>query len=281
MRIAIQGVRGAFHEVAAREFFSGKELDIVEKMTFEDVLDSVVDFESDYGMFAIENTIAGTIHANLNLLRQKDVKICGEIFIRIKQNLAALPGVSISDLTEVRSHYMAINQTRQFFRKYPHIRLVECEDTALALRQVSEGQLETVGAIGGELAAGLYGLNIVADGIETNKKNYTRFFVVSRSADGYVENYNKASLNIVLGNQLGSLAQILSIISYYGIDLTKIESLPILGQPLNYMFYLDVTFSDKNRYQNMLTAIRPLIQGLQVLGEYEAGEQSWAEIHKQ
>lgn len=281
MRIAIQGVRGAFHEVAAREFFSGKDLDIVEKMTFEDVLDSVVDFESDFGMFAIENTIAGTIHANLNLLRQKDVKICGEIFIRIKQNLAALPGVSIDDLAEVRSHYMAINQTRQFFRKYPHIRLVECEDTALALRQVSEGQLEHVGAIGGELAAGLYGLNIVADGIETNKKNYTRFFVISRTADAYVENYNKASLNIVLGNQLGSLAQILSIISYYGIDLTKIESLPILGQPLNYMFYIDVRFSDKNRYQNMLTAIRPLIQGLSILGEYEEGEQSWAQIHKQ
>lgn len=281
MRIAIQGVRGAFHEVAAREFFSGKDLDIVEKMTFEDVLDSVVDFESDFGMFAIENTIAGTIHANLNLLRQKDVKICGEIFIRIKQNLAALPGVSIDDLAEVRSHYMAINQTRQFFRKYPHIRLVECEDTALALRQVAEGQLEHVGAIGGELAAGLYGLNIVADGIETNKKNYTRFFVISRTADAYVENYNKASLNIVLGNQLGSLAQILSIISYYGIDLTKIESLPILGQPLNYMFYIDVRFSDKNRYQNMLTAIRPLIQGLSILGEYEEGEQSWAQIHKQ
>lgn len=281
MRIAIQGVRGAFHEVAAREFFSGKDLDIVEKMTFEDVLDSVVDFESDFGMFAIENTIAGTIHANLNLLRQKDVKICGEIFIRIKQNLAALPGVSIEDLAEVRSHYMAINQTRQFFRKYPHIRLVECEDTALALRQVSEGRLEHVGAIGGELAAGLYGLNIVADGIETNKKNYTRFFVISRTADAYVENYNKASLNIVLGNQLGSLAQILSIISYYGIDLTKIESLPILGQPLNYMFYIDVRFSDKNRYQNMLTAIRPLIQGLSILGEYEEGEQSWAQIHKQ
>ena len=139
MKIAIQGVRGAFHEEAAREFFSGKDIDIVEKMTFEEVLDSVTDFESDYGMFAIENTIAGTIHSNLNLLRQKDVKICGEIFIRIKQNLAALPGVSINDITEVRSHYMAINQTRQFFRKYPNIKLVECSDTALALREVSEG----------------------------------------------------------------------------------------------------------------------------------------------
>jgi len=281
MRIAIQGVRGAFHEVAAREFFDGKNLDIVEKMTFEDVLDSVVDYESDYGMFAIENTIAGTIHANLNLLRMKDVKIVGEIFIRIKQNLAVLPGVSINDLTEVRSHYMAINQTRQFFRKYPNIRLVECEDTALALRQVSEGNLETVGAIGGELAAGLYGLDIAAEGIETNKKNYTRFFVVSRTADGIVENYNKASLNLTLGNQLGSLAQILSIVSYYGIDLTKIESLPILGQPLNYMFYIDVRFDDKNRYQNMLTAIRPLLKDMHIMGEYVAADQSWAQIHKQ
>ncbi|MCQ2252873.1 MAG: prephenate dehydratase [Bacteroidales bacterium] len=281
MRIAIQGVRGAFHEVAAREYFNGQDLDIVEKMTFEDVLDSVVAYESDYGMFAIENTIAGTIHANLSLLRVKDVRICGEIFIRIKQNLAVLPGVAIEDLTEVRSHYMAITQTRQFFRKYPHIKLVECEDTALALRQVSEGQLDTVGAIGGELAAGLYGLDIIADGIETNKKNYTRFFVVSRTADSMQDNYNKASLNIVLSNHLGSLAQILSIISYYGIDLTKIESLPILGQPLNYMFYIDLRFDDKNRYQNMLTAIRPLVQSIQILGEYEEGEISWAKIHKQ
>ncbi len=281
MKIAIQGVRGAFHEQAAREYFSDKNIEIVEKMTFEDVLDSVIDFESDYGMFAIENTIAGTIHANLNLLRQKDVKICGEIFIRIKQNLAALPGVSIDDITEVRSHYMAINQTRQFFRKYPKIKLVECSDTALALREVSEGNLENVAAVGGELAAALYGLNIIAEGIETNKKNYTRFFVIQRGSETGPDSYNKASLNLILSNQLGSLAQILSMISYYGIDLTKIESLPIIGQPLNYMFYIDVKFDDQNRYQNMLTAIRPLLKEIHILGEYMEGEQSWSKIHNQ
>ncbi len=281
MKIAIQGVRGAFHEKAAREYFSNQNVEIVEKMTFEETLDSVTDFESDYAMMAIENTISGTIHANLTLLKQKDVKICGEIFIRIKQNLAVLPGVKIEDLTEVRSHYMAINQTRQFFRKYPNIRLVESEDTALSLKQVAEEKLTTVGAVGSELAAQLYGLDIIAGGIETNKKNYTRFLVIQRAADNIVDNFDKASLNIVLPNQVGRLSQILSIISFYDVDLTKIESVPIIGQPLNYMFYIDVTFNDRIKYQNMLTAIRPLLREVNILGEYAGGQKSFSEIHKQ
>lgn len=281
MKIAIQGVRGAFHEQAAREYFSGQNVEIVEKMTFEEMLDSVTEFESDFGMMAIENTISGTIHANLTLLKQRDVKICGEIFIRIKQNLAVLPGVKIEDLTEVRSHYMAINQTRQFFRKYPKIRLVESEDTALSLKQVAEENLQTVGAVGSQLAAKMYGLEIIADGIETNKKNYTRFLVIQRSSENIAENFDKASLNIVLPNQVGRLSQILSIISFYDVDLTKIESVPIIGQPLNYMFYVDVCFTDRVKYQNMLTAIRPLLRELNILGEYMGGQKSFSEIHKQ
>lgn len=283
MKVAIQGVRGCFHEEAARKYFqnSGEPVEIVEKNNFEALLDSVVDFESDFGIIAIENTIAGTIHSNLNLIKQKDVKVCGEIYIRIKQNLAVLPGVKIQDLTEVRSHYMAINQTRKFFNQYPDIKLAESSDTAFAMSQVSNGQLETVGAVGSELAAELYGLEIIAPGIETNKKNYTRFLVVQRRNENGPKEYDKSSVNLVLSNEMGSLASILSIISYYRIDLTKIESLPIIGQPLNYMFYADLKFDDMMRYQNMLNAIRPLLKELYVLGEYQSGETSWSQIHKQ
>ena len=281
LRVAIQGVRGAFHEVAAREFFRGRELTIVEELTFEELLDSVVDGGSDYGIIAIENTIAGTIHANLKLLRQKKVRICGEVSIRIRQDLAALPGTRMEDLREVRSHYMAINQSRDFFHQYPFIRLVECEDTALALRQVKEEGDRSVGAIGGELAARLYGLEVLVPGIETNKKNYTRFLIVEREDLPGLTSFNKASLCIVLSSHMGSLSQILSVIAFYGIDLTKIESLPIIGEPMNYMFYLDVRFDSMERYRDMLTAIRPLLKELDILGEYMADECSWQRIHNQ
>ena len=281
LKVAIQGVRGAFHEVAAREFFQDRPLAIVEKMTFGDLLDSVVDGSSDYGIIAIENTIAGTIHANLKLLRQKRVRICGEVSIRIRQDLVVLPGTKIEDLREVRSHYMAINQSRDFFQQYPQIRLVECDDTALAIQQVRQENNPTIGAIGGEMAARLYGLEVLVPGIETNKKNYTRFLIVKREDLPGLDAYNKASLSIVLPSHMGSLSQILSIIAFYGIDLTKIESLPIIGEPLNYMFYIDIRFESMERYHNMLTAIRPLLKELDVLGEYMADECSWKRIHDQ
>ncbi len=279
MKVAIQGVKGAFHEVAAREYFAGRDIDIVEKMSFEEVLNSVENCENDYGLIAIENTIAGTIHANLNLLRRKEVRICGEIFLRVRQNLAVLPGVKIEDLREVRSHYMAINQTRQFFSQYPHIKLAECADTALGMRQVAESGDRTLGAVGSELAAQANGLEIIAPGIETFKKNYTRFMVVKNAMDSGLETFNKASLNLVLKNKVGSLAQILSVMSYYNVDLTKVESMPIMGQPMQYMFYVDVKFDDQRMYNGMITAIRPLLNKIHILGEYMEGSKSWEQMH--
>lgn len=279
MKVAIQGVRGAFHEVAAREYFSGRDIDVVEKMSFEEVLNSVENCENDYGLIAIENTIAGTIHANLNLLRRKEVRICGEIFLRVRQNLAVLPGVKIEELKEVRSHYMAINQTRQFFSLYPHIKLAECADTALGMRQVAESNDRTLGAVGSVLAAQNYGLEIIAPGIETFKKNYTRFMVVKNAMDSGLEVFNKASLNLVLKNKVGSLAQILSVMSYYNVDLTKVESMPIMGQPMQYMFYVDVKFADQRMYNDMITAIRPLLNKIHILGEYMEGSKSWEKMH--
>lgn len=269
MKIAIQWVKWAFHEVAAKKYFKDEaSIEIVEKIDFPSLLDSVVNGESDYWVIAIENTIAGTIYPNLNLLKDKKVSILWETYIRIKQNLAALPWVKISDLKEVHSHYMAIDQTREFFEKYPDIKLVECADTALAFREIKEKNLTTIWAIWWDLAAELYWLNILCEWIETNKKNYTRFFIVQKDTWEQNNDFDKASLHLVLPHQVWSLVQILSIISAYWINLTKIESLPILGEPFHYRFYLDVKFSDKERYRQMLNAINPLLKELDILWEY-------------
>ena len=280
MKVAIQGVKGAFHEIAARKYFEDRQdLEIVEKLTFDDVVESVANYETSYGVIAIENALSGTINVNLELIRKNDVKICGEIFIRIKQNLAANKGVKIEDLKEVHSHYMAINQTRQFFRKYPHIKLVECASTAVGLREVAQTQSTTIGAVGSDYAIELNNLEILAPGIETNSRNYTRFVIIRPKNEENPSTYDKASLNIVLENEQGCLSKILSIISIYNVDLTKIESVPLMGQPMNYMFYIDVKFKDIMRYKNMLTAIRPLLRDLSILGEYKEGYQSWREVH--
>ncbi len=175
-RVAIQGFSGSFHEQAARMFYmenDGEIPEIVECATFEGLYDSVASGEADAAVMAIENTVSGGLLPNFELLRKYDLKIKGEVFLRIEQNLMALPGQKIEDIKEVRSHYMAINQTRPFFKQYPHIRLVESEDTAKSAADIAEGNLEGVGAVASSLAAGLYGLEILAPGIETYKQNYT------------------------------------------------------------------------------------------------------------
>ena len=275
MKIAIQWIKWAFHEIAAKQYFSNEsDIEIVEKDDFEGLLDSVVAGESDYWIIAIENTIVGTIYHNLNLIKDKKVAIIWEVYIRIQQNLAALPWVKIEDIKEVHSHYMAIDQTRKFFEEYPHIKLVEIPDTALAFREIQETQRKDLWAIGWKLAAEVYGLDIVAEWIETNKQNYTRFFIVQKDSKFSNTVYNKASLHILLPHQVGSLVQILSVMAAYGINLTKIESLPILWEPFHYRFYVDVIFSDIQRYHDMLSAIRPLLKQLDVLWEYLAYDES-------
>ena len=274
MKIAIQWVKWAFHEVAARQYFSNESnIEIIEKDDFEPLLDSVESWESDYWVIAIENTIVGTIYHNLNLIKDKKVIIIWEIYIRIEQNLAALPWVKIEDLKEVHSHYMAIDQTRKFFEKYPHIKLVESPDTALSFREIKETKRWDLWAIWWTLAAEVYWLDILAKWIETNKENYTRFFIVQKNSKFANTFYNKASLHLLLPHQVGSLVQILSVMAAYWINLTKIESLPIVWEPFHYRFYVDVIFSNIERYHQMLSAIRPLLKELDVLWEYLAYEE--------
>ncbi len=272
-RIAIQGIKGCFHEQAARLFYEehGHIVpDIVECATFDDLYRSMAAGESDAAVMAIENTVSGGLLPNFELLRKYDRKIKGEVFLRIQQNLMALPGQKIEDIREVRTHYMAINQTREFFKDYPWIRLVESEDTAKSAADVAVQGLAGVGAVASELAAELYGLEILAGSIETYKQNFTRFLVLDDSLEVDISKVNKASMCFTLSHSPGSLAHVLTILSFYGMNLTRIQSLPIPGQEWQYFFYVDIKFEDYLRYEQALAAVRPLMEDLNILGEYIA-----------
>ena len=271
--IAVQGVKGCFHEQAARMFYEKQGFatpEIVECSTFEDLYRSMELGKADAAVMAIENTVSGGLLPNFELLRKYDRRIKGEIFLRIQQNLMALPGQSLKDIKEVRTHYMAINQTREFFKGCPWIRLVESEDTAKSAAEVSLNGLAGVGAVASVLAADLYGLEILAESIETYKQNFTRFLVFDDGLQVDRSDINKASMCFTLQHTPGSLAHVLTILSFYGMNLTRIQSLPIPGHEWQYFFYVDIKFDDYVRYEQALAAVRPLMEDLDVLGEYTA-----------
>ena len=272
-KIAIQGVKGCFHEQAARLFYDGLGCtgsSIVECAGFDDLYKSIERGQADAAVMAIENTVSGGLLPNFELLRKYDRKIKGEVFLRIKQNLMALPGQDIREIKEVRTHYMAINQTREFFKDYPWIRLVESEDTAKSAADVAQNGLVGVGAVASELAAELYGLEMLAEGIETYKQNYTRFLILDDGLEVDRDRINKASWCFTLCHKPGSLAHVLTILSFYDMNLTRIQSLPIPGQEWQYFFYVDIKFEDYLRYSQALSAVRPLMEDLNILGEYIA-----------
>jgi prephenate dehydratase len=273
-RIAIQGGFGAFHELAAIHFFESEEIEIVPRLTFDDLFKSLRDRKADYGILAIENSIAGSILPNYNLLRESNKKIVGEIFLRIRHNLVALPGQKIGELHEVYSHPMAILQSQEFFERYPNIRLIESVDTALSAREIREKELQGIGAIASELAAKKYDLEILASGIETNPTNYTRFLVVSENGNHVLDEKatNKSSIYFTLSHRIGSLSKILSILSFYDMNLTKIQSLPVIGKEWEYAFYVDLVFNDYELYQQAYHAIRPFTGELGELGIYPVGK---------
>jgi prephenate dehydratase len=271
-RVAIQGGVGAYHEIAAREYFKGEELEIVPCSTFKDIF---IEAEKDpdlIGIMAIENTIAGSLLQNHDLLKLNKLQIAGEQKQRISHSLAVLPGVKIDEVQEVMSHPMALMQCEEFLDTLTGIKIVEHDDTALAARDIKEKNMRSTAAICSSLAAKLYGLDILAEGIETNKRNFTRFLILAKG-DMLREvqkenNINKSSLVFILPHNEGSLSKVLSVLSFYGINLTRIQSLPIVGREWEYQFYIDLTFSDYNRYKQSIDAIMPLISNLKVLGEY-------------
>jgi prephenate dehydratase len=273
VRVAIQGIAGCFHDAAVREYFHDYDVEIVECCSFEELFERLRYEASMVGIVAIENTIAGSLLPNHELLRQSDVRIIGEHRKRITHVLAALPGQSIQDIKEVNSHPMALRQCDNFLHRLNGVRKTESFDTAGAAREIAQKQLLGHAAICPKLAASLYGLNILEEGIETNKRNFTRFLIVadpilaSEIGPGERE-VNKASVVFTLPHNKGALSRVLSILSFYDINLTKIQSMPIIGREWEYRFYLDVTFDSTVRYHQAIDAIRPLINDFKTLGLY-------------
>ena len=271
-RIAIQGMIGSFHDIAAHEYFEGEEIELICCNTFEEVFEEIRKDSNVIGLTAIENTIAGSLLHNYELLRDSGTTIVGEHKLRTSHSLLCLPGESGEDLVEVNSHPVALAQCRDFLQRHPNLKIVETDDTAGSAQNISEKQLKGHAAICSKFAAPLYNMEILEEGIETNKHNFTRFLVVTDpwKADELREQRktNKASMVFSLPHSEGSLSQVLSIFSFYRINLTKIQSLPIIGREWEYMFYIDVTYDDYMRYRQSIDAITPLIKELKVLGEY-------------
>ncbi len=272
-RVVIQGYAGAFHEIAARLYHGEKNIEIVPAHTFDELVEVTEKGETaDLALMAIENTVAGSIMSNYNLLNDSKLRIVGEIYLRIKQNLMVLPNTKIEDLQEVHSHYMAIAQCREFLRKYPHIRLIETADTALSARDVRTNNWTHIGAIASTLAADLYELEIIGEGIETNKKNYTRFLVLKPdNGQTFPEDADKISLCFSTKHEVGSLQKILNVLAAYNANLTKIQSAPILGRPWEYRFFVDFVMDGDYKHEQALAAMKPLTRELKIMGIYQKG----------
>ena len=274
-RIAIQGVLGSYHDIAAHKFFKDEEIELICCSTFEEVFEHMKRDSDIIGMIAIENTIAGSLLHNYELLRESGATIIGEHKLRISHSIMCLPEDDWNSLTEVNSHPVALAQCRDFLHSHPELKVVETEDTAGSAANIRKNGLKGHAAICSKYAADLYNMKILQEGIETNKHNFTRFLVICNpwKADEIKnKTVNKANIVFSLPHSEGSLSQVLSIFSFYKINLTKIQSLPIIGREWEYMFYVDVMFSDYLRYKQSIDAVTPLTKALKILGEYAEGE---------
>lgn len=270
-RVSIQGYEGSFHQVAAQQFF-GKETEVIPCATFRDVVKIASNKkESDGGVMAIENSIAGSILANYNLLQKSSLKIIGEIYLQIKQNLLVNPGVKLEDIREVHSHTMALQQCYDFLDKYKW-KLVETEDTALSAKHVHQHKSKHIAVIASKLAAELFQLDVIAPGIQTMKNNYTRFLMLQRQAVAQtVSDANKASVNFHTDHSRGSLAKVLTKIAEGGINLSKLQSFPIPGSDFKYSFHADMEFETINQFEAVIDQIKPLTEEIKIYGVYKRG----------
>lgn len=271
-KIAIQGIRGSFHDIAAHRYFPDEDVELICCNTFEEIFREMRDDYSRLGLMAIENTIAGSLLHNYELLRESGMTIVGEHKLHIAHSIMCLPEDDWDSITEINSHPVALAQCRGFLERHSHCKVVEAADTAGAAEAISRNKLRGHAAICHAGAAPLYGMKVLEQGIEDNKHNYTRFLLMSDSwaADKLrnVHQCNKSSMVFALPHEEGSLSQVLSIFSFYKINLTKIQSLPIIGREWEYLFYVDVTYDDYMRYRQSIDAVRPLLRELKILGEY-------------
>jgi prephenate dehydratase len=271
-KIAIQGFEGSFHQAAARKFF-GNDVEVICCSTFRDVVKIADDkSRSDGGLMAIENSIAGSILPNYNLLQKSNLQIVGEIYLQIDQNLLVNPGVNLEDIKEVHSHPMALLQCTDFLERY-NWKLIETEDTALSAQHIHEHKSKHIAAIAGELAAELFELNMIAPNIHTQKNNYTRFWVLENAETAVeINDANKASLIFQTDHSKGSLAKVLTKISECDVNLSKLQSMPIPGSDWKYSFHADCEFTNLEQLQNVLKNIKPFTADIKVYGIYKNGK---------
>ncbi len=271
--IAIQGVEGSYHHIAARKYF-GADIDLVKCDRFEGLFSALEQDEAKFAVMAIENTVAGTILPNYALLRESNYRIIGEVYLPIEHQLLCIKGQSILQMQEVRSHPMALLQCGRFFKQFPKMKLVEQVDTALSAKELSKNPQMGVAVVASKLAAQLFDLQILKSSIEDNKRNFTRFLVLEEKTGFNLENpiANKASVCFHLGHRVGSLAGILAFIAGFKLNLTKIQSLPLVGKEWEYFFHLDMEFDDYENFIEAMETLRNLTKDLQILGEYKKGE---------
>ena len=267
--VAIQGIKGSFHHIVANEYF-GNDVTLLECLTFDKVVDSLLQRQTDAVVMAIENSIAGSIIPNYALIDNHALHIVGEAFLDIQHNLMALPNQSIAEIKEVYSHPMALLQCKEFFKKHSHIKLIEDKDTAEVAQRIQQNGIKGIAAIASRKAAKLFGLNILANSIQTIKHNETRFVIVKRENHEISTNeINKASLKFQLEHKRGSLASILNVLSDCNINLTKIQSLPEIETPWKYAFFVDVTFDKYMDFEKAKSVIAIMADDLKILGEYK------------
>ncbi len=272
-RIIIQGVKGSFHDIAMHYYFEGEVVDFVVADSFPELFEDFTnDTSIDHGIIAIENTIAGSIMYNYTLLKQHSFQITGELFLRIKHNLMGLPGTKLEDVSEVHSHPMALSQCKTFLNKNRHWQKIEREDTALCAAEIELRRKKNFAAIASELAAKEYGLDILAEGIETDKQNFTRFLILSRNSSNQEikGGKEKASICFSLKHETGSLNKVLAMLSSYDCNLTKIQSAPIVGKEFQYFFFVDFIMED-NSFEKIITGLENEVESLQILGHYKEG----------
>ncbi len=273
LRIAIQGIRGSNHHKVASEYF-GEGIELVECLSFHSLVDALLSGEADKGVMAIENSIAGSIIPNYALVCANHLHIIGEHYLNIHHHLMALPGQQVADIREVHSHPMALLQCREYLKKHPHIRMVEDVDTAETARRIREGDLRGVAAIAPEIAAELYGLDILEREIQTIKNNATRFILVKRTNKELPrESIDKASIRFITEHKRGSLATVLNVMSDCNLNLTKIQSLPVIETPWKYSFFVDVTFETYNHFAKAKSLLALMTEDFQLLGEYKNARQ--------
>lgn len=267
--VAIQGVKGSFHHIVSKQFFD-KPVGVIECLTFDRTVDSLITKECDAAIMALENSIAGSIIPNYALIDAHNLHIVGEHYLDIQHNLMALPAQSIADIKEVYSHPMALLQCKEFFKKHPHIKLVEDKDTAEVAERIQKNQLKGIGAIASVMAAEIFELEILGHSIQTIKHNETRFVIVKRTNSEVSEDkISKASIKFEADHKRGSLATILNVMSDCKLSLTKIQSLPIIETPWKYAFFVDVTFDSYSEFEKAKSILKIMAPEFKILGEYK------------